>query len=227
MYKALAFKELRESAWIGGLVFLGLLAVVLDQMGAFSYWNLLFMAVNPEQPFHHHKIPFINQELYYALAMIVPTGAVVLGFRQVLGESLHGTWLFLLHRPAPRSALILTKVTLGLVLLLVAAALPVLIFALWAATPGRHASPFLWGMTAQAFRLCFGATAIYLAACLSGLRQARWLGSRLLPLIPGVLAIVWVYITVWWPLSGWIAVFVLDALYLAAILETARSRDYP
>jgi ABC-type transport system involved in multi-copper enzyme maturation permease subunit len=227
MYKALAFKELRESAWIGGLVFIGLLGVVLDQMGTFSYWGLPFVSINLDQPFHPHKIPFIHQELYYALAMIVPTGALVLGFRQVLGESLHGTWLFVLHRPAPRSALILTKVAVGLVLLLVAAALPVLIFALWAATAGHHASPFVWGMTAQAFRICFGATAIYLAACLSGLRPARWMGSRLLPLIPGVLAMFWVYITVWWPLTGWIAVFVLDALYIFAILETARSRDYP
>jgi len=227
MYKALAFKELRESAWIGGLIFIGLLVTVLDQIGGFSYWNLLFMSANSALPFHAHKIPFLHQELYYALAMIVPTGAVVLGFRQVLGESLHGTWLFLLHRPAPRRALILTKVAVGLVLLLVTSSLPVLLLALWAAQPGHHASPFLWGMTAQAFRLCFGATAIYLAACLSGLRPARWTGSRLLPLIPGLLAMAWVYITVWWPVFGWVAVFVLDAVYIVAILETARSRDYP
>ena len=227
MYKALAFKELRESAWVGGLVFFGLLIIVLGLIESFSIWSLLFLSPDSALPFHHHRIPFIHQELYYALAMIVPTSALVLGFRQVLGESLHGTWLFLLHRPMPRSAVILTKIAVGLVVLLVASGLPVLILALWAATPGNHASPFVWGMTGQAFRLCFGATAIYLAACLSGLRPARWTGSRLLPLIPGVLAIFWLYITVWWPLFGWIAVFVLDALYLAAVLETARSRDYP
>src|SRR5262245_49045618 len=165
MYKALAFKELRESAWIGGLIFIGLLAVVLDQMGGFSYWNLLFMSANSDLPFHAHKIPFLHQDLYYALAMIIPVAAVVLGFRQMLGESLHGTWLFLLHRPTPRSALIMTKIAVGLALLLVASSVPVLVLALWAASPGHHASPFLWGMTAQAFRPCFGATPLYLAPC--------------------------------------------------------------
>jgi hypothetical protein len=227
MYKALAFKELRESAWIGGLVFIGLVMVVLDQMEMFSYWSLLIPSANRVPTIHAHKIPFVHRELYYALATIASTGAVALGFRQVLGESRQGTWPFLLHRPAPRSALVLTKLGVGLGLLLAAAALPVLVLALWAATPGTHASPFAWAMTVPAFRLCFGATAIYLAASHSGLRPARWIGSRLLPLVPGAFAMTWVYITVWWPLSGWIVILVVDAVYLAAILETARSRDYP
>ena len=58
MYRALAFKELRETAWIGCLVFGTLLLVVLDQMGYFSFWGLLFMSPNrPQQPFSPHKIP--------------------------------------------------------------------------------------------------------------------------------------------------------------------------
>ena len=121
----------------------------------------------------------------------------------------------------------LTKLAAGGALLLLAAALPVLILALWAELPGTHASPFVWGMTAQTFRLCFAATTVYLAACLCGLRPARWYGSRVLPLIPAALVMMWVYITVWWPVTGWIVVLVVDVAYLAALLDAVQSREYP
>lgn len=226
MYRALAFKELRETAWIGALVFGTLLLVVLDQMGYFGFWRLLLLSENQQQPFSPHKIPFIHGNLQIGVAIAAAAGATALGFWQMLGESVRGTWLFLLHRPISRARVLLTKLAAGGMLLLLAAALPVLILALWAAVPGTHASPFVWGMTAHVFRLCFGATAMYLAACLCGLRPARWYGSRLLPLIPGALVMAWVYSTVWWPVTGWLVVAVADVAYLAALLDAAQSREY-
>lgn len=227
MYRALVFKELRETAWIGALVFGTLLLVVLDQMGYFSFWGLLFLSENQKRlPFGPHKIPFVHNHLQFGVAIVAAAGAIALGFWQMLGESIRGTWLFLWHRPIPRANLMLTKLAAGGALLVLAAALPVLILALWAAVPGTHASPFVWEMTAHVFRLCFGATAIYLAACLCGLRPARWYGSRLLPLIPAALAMLWVYSTVWWPVTGWIVVAVVDVAYVAALLDAAQSREY-
>ena len=190
MYRALAFKELRETAWIGALMFGTLLLVVLDQMGYISFRGLLFLSENQkQQPFSPHKIPFIHNNLQVGVAIVAAAGATALGFWQMLGESVRGTWLFLLHRPIPRANVVLTKIAAGGALVLLAAAVPVLILALWAAVPGTHASPFVWEMTAHVFRLCFGATTMYLAACLCGLRPARWYGSRLLPLIPAALVI--------------------------------------
>src|SRR5260370_27203758 len=150
MYRALAFKELRETAWIGALMFGTLLLVALDQMGYFSFWGLLFLSeYRKQQPFSPHKIPFIHNNLQVGVAIVAAAGATALGFWQMLGESVRGTWLFLLHRPIPRANVVLTKITAGGALLLLAAAVPVLILALWAAVPGTHASPFAWEMTAH------------------------------------------------------------------------------
>ncbi len=86
--------------------------------------------------------------LYAALA---PTRALRLGWRQSGWEGMRGTYLFLLHRPASRAAMVGTKIAIGLALLLLLTAWPILIYALWASTPGRHASPFAWSMTLPAW----------------------------------------------------------------------------
>lgn len=228
MYRALAFKELREAALIGGLVCGAMLLAALDHMGvSLDVGRLTVHNLHRHAPFQAHKVPFVNPELQDMLAIIAVCGAVALGFRQVWWESFRGTWLYLLHRPAPWSALMLTKLAAGGGLLLAATAVPVLLLAAWAATPGTHASPFEWAMAAQPLRLCFGATVLYLAAFLCALREARWYATRFLPLIPAALVMTWVYVTVWWPVTGWVVVLVADGLYLAAILHAARAREYP
>ena len=71
----------------------------------------------------------------------------------------------------------------GAGLYLAFSAVPILVYAWWAATPGTHAGPFEWSMTLPAWQLWLSITAIYLAAFLVGMRPARWIGSRLLPLV--------------------------------------------
>ncbi|MSR59369.1 MAG: hypothetical protein EXS05_17290 [Planctomycetaceae bacterium] len=227
MYKALAFKELRETAWIGGLVVAAMLLVVLEQMG----WHLferrwLVPAPLPAGIVLSDPIPFVHRGLADGLAVIGICGALALGFRQVLGESIRGTWVFLLHRPAPRQALILTKIAVGAGLLFAASAVPVFVLAVWAATPGTHASPFDWRMTVYPLGVCLAATSLYLAAFLCSLRSAPWHGSRYLPLIAAALVMGWVYVTAWWPLTGWVVALVSDVVYLAAILNAAQTREY-
>src|SRR5262249_55955396 len=141
--------------------------------------------------------------------------------------SFRGTWLFLLHRPAPREALLLTKLAAGIVLLLVAALVPLLFLALWAAVPGTHASPFDWRMTEHPLRLTFASTTLFLAAWLTGLREARWYFSRLFPLVPAALLFLATYFTPRWPFVSWIALVVADLLYLSAIRSVAQVREYP
>jgi hypothetical protein len=227
MYKALAFKELRETAWIGGIVFAAMALVILDQIGgAADPWRLVSFGMLPIDPFESRKIPFVHPGLRQNLAWVAGAGGLALGFRQVLGESFRSTWLFLLHRPAPRTGIMLTKLVVGAGLLVAATAIPVLILAIWAAVPGTHAGPFDWRMTNAPLRICGGATGVYLAAFLSGLREARWYATRLFPLALAALAMFWIYAIVWWPLTGWFVALVVDAVYMAAILYTTRVREY-
>jgi hypothetical protein len=189
--------------------------------------TILRRLMDESDPLRQRPIPFVYTGLHEMLTVICICGALALGFLQVFGESRRGTWLLLLHRPAPRQQLMLTKVAVGAALLLAAIGLPLLILALWAAIPGTHASPFDWRMTLQPLRLCCGATVIYLAAFLTALRNVRWYGSRLLPLVLAGLVMGWIGNIVWWVPAGWIMVLVADALYVAAIVQTSVSREYP
>ena len=58
-----------------------------------------------------------------------------------------------------------------------------------AAAPRTHPGPFEWSMTESALRLWLILPLVYLGAFFSGLRPARWFGSRLLPLLSVALAI--------------------------------------
>ena len=116
---------------------------------------------------------------------------MALGLRQTVVESRRGTWLFLLHRPASLWRVLAAKLAVGGGLYLVCGAVAILSYAAWAAMPGKHASPFLWWMTARAWKAWGVIAIVYLAAFLAGIRPARWFGTRLLPLAAGgVLALL-------------------------------------
>lgn len=114
---------------------------------------------------------------------------------------------------------------MGIALVQVLAGAMILIYALWAATPGTHPSPFFWSMTKPTWQVWFVLPAVYLAAFLCGVRPARWYGSRLLPLVGGGLVVFVLVMQPWL----WISVagaVVLGAGCVAAALEAARTRDY-
>jgi hypothetical protein len=68
-------------------------------------------------------------------------------------------------------------------------------------------------------------TIIYLAAFLSGIRPARWFGTRLLPLVCGMTAALFAAAIPWyWP-SVAVAVVSVTAL-LVGILYFVENRDY-
>ena len=82
-----------------------------------------------------------------------------------------------------RRAIILTKLLSGALLLLACTSLPILIYAAWAAAPGTHPAPFEWSMTGPMRSNLAGDAAVLPGAFASGIRPARWFGSRLLPLV--------------------------------------------
>ena len=132
-------------------------------------------------------IPFVGVSFTDHFANLFGALAILLGFRQTVGESVHGTYQFLLHLPLSRRRIIGCKLAVGTAVYLVVAAVPLVGYSVWAAVPGTHASPFAWSMTLTSWQAWWSMTMLYFAAFLCGLRAARWFGSRLLPQIAAVL----------------------------------------
>lgn len=221
MLKALAIKELRESAAILGVAVLAMLWMLGNVIG----WRLTPFAVVSEAA---TSIPFHNAIFGPMLTFIGGGLAILLGLKQSAWENNGQQYYFLLHRPVARKKVFLLKIACGLACLLFLTLGSVLIYALWAATPGNHATPFFWGMTANGWFTCLALPSVYLGAMLSGLRPARWFGTRLLPLV-GAFVLLMLAVGCWAGLSralGVLGFLVLDIVLVRLILATAEERDY-
>ncbi len=152
--------------------------------------------------------------------------AVALGLRQTAVESGRGTWLFLLHRPASLRQVLAAKLAVGAGLYLLCGLIAILSYAAWAAMPGKHASPFFWWMTADAWKAWGLIAIVYLAPFWRGFgrRAGSARGScpwRRAGFSPSLLVFA-----LFWPLLG-IAAFLLVAACLVGLIHfTARTRDF-
>jgi hypothetical protein len=114
----------------------------------------------------------------------------------------------------------------GVTLYLVCAAVPILLYACWAATPGTHASPFFWSMTVTTWKIWLAMPLIYLGAFLSGVRPGRWWLSRLWPLA-GLSLVVVLAVGTWaWPLVGPPLLAIAALLSIMSILLVVHTRDF-
>jgi hypothetical protein len=213
MLRAMVYKELRETVVIGALALVAFALVNYSPVSFFTNYG-------------DRGIPFVRDSFVSAFVMVAVGFAIVLGLRQSFVESMRGTWLFLLHRPLPRWQVIAVKLAVGGALYLVCAAVPILIYAQWAATPGTHASPFEWSMTATTWQFTIAALNVYLAAFLVGIRQGRWFGTRLWPLAAAGLLTALVMAVPWWWSLGLALSAAIGAWLIAVILFTAYQRDY-
>ncbi len=173
-------------------------------------------------------VPFVDEFVTYYFFVVALAFAAVAGLWQTLLESLRGTYAFLLHRPAPRSQLFGAKLLVGGLATLVVAGLPVLLYCLWAATPGTHPSPFFWQMSWWAWNLVAAMPIAYLGAFMSGLRPARWFGSLLFPLLGSLMFVALAQVllaTLAWPLGVPLSL-TIEAALVAVILYVAATRDY-
>jgi hypothetical protein len=219
MIKALAIKELREVLWLGLLGFAAQVLVVAAAIG-----------VEPLKGFFSNSylvhVPFADNGLFFLFCLFGGVLAVALGFRQSAWDSGRGSYLFLLFRPIKRNAIFLVKLGVGLAVLLVCLAVPTLLYAWWALVPGTHPSPAEWSMTLWTWQFFFFCPFLYLCAFLSGLRPARWIGTRTLPVAATVAPAVFLLEFSWiWPLvlPGLLLVY---AVLVANICYIGRMRDY-
>lgn len=217
MLKALTRKELRELLPLVAIALLLQMYLVCVAAGI----PLGFLQRS------NNTIPFLMDSFSYYLLVVAGLTAAAIGFWQTWWESSRGTFLFLLHRPAERRAIIGAKLCVGLILYFAIALVPLLAYSLWAATPGTHASPFFWSMTTSEWLICLQLPLVYFAAFLSGLRPGRFFGSRLLPLAASGLVIVAVSATTLkHPVLGLALVVATDLCFLLAIFDVAHERDY-
>jgi hypothetical protein len=219
MLKALVIKELRESAGIVAvaalavLYVLGLLTGVRFLPFTFGFWRV------------GASIPFVSDGLSPAYALVIGGLSVALGLKQSAWELNQGTYYFLLHRPATRRTIVGTKLVVGGAVVLSVGALLVMLYALWAASPGNSATPFYWSMTIAAWQLWACIVLVYFGAFLSGIRPARWFGTRLVPLVSAAFLAFTVWLNSWWWL--WLASFTIcTGFLLVSIFYYARRRDY-
>jgi hypothetical protein len=211
-------KELRETLGLAGLGLLAYLCFVAGETG---------LPLVPWMGAGQWGIPFVNGSFLRSFSMVAVLLAIALGLRQSAVESLRGTWLFLLHRPMDRGKLIGLKLAVGATLYLLCGALPILLYGLWAATPGTHASPFSWSMTLPTWNAWLSIATLYFSAVLVGMRGARWFGSRLFPLAATALfvAVIVQFGARWW-LPCLALLVVVDAWLVVSILYVARTRDF-
>jgi hypothetical protein len=218
--KALAWKELREVFGITAIALASYMALAVNAMGTRVFdWV-------PGMPAGTREVPFTGSDFTTFFTFISVVFAAALGFRQSAWESSRGTFLFLLHRPLRRETIFFVKLATGVGVLLVCASLPIVVYGAWANVPGNHASPFEWSMTEPTWRLTFLLPLLYLGAFLSGLRPARWFGTRLLPLVASLLCLVLLTtVSRWWSV-GFPVSLLLYALLASNVLFVGHVRDY-
>lgn len=223
-HAALVMKELRLAVGAGAVACLAFLLVVAKfaEITGFG-WMRTFISSGGVFPFLTDGFA----QPFGAIAVLLAVGLAVL---QTATESRGGAWLFLLHRPVSRRAILCSKLAAGLSVLLVCSALPIVLYGAWAARPGTHASPFEWSMTTETWRLWWAMPPLYLGTLLTMWRPARWLGTRSLPCVAGF---AWLMARevfgVWlWPTwQEFAVVTVVDAVFVACLLLIVREREYP
>jgi hypothetical protein len=109
-------------------------------------------------------------------------GALLIGRALVVRENRGDRWGFLAHRPVPRWTLFVGKAVAGALLYAAAAGIPLAFVTAWMATPGNKPMPWDMSMALPGIADMLCGLVYLLAAMLVGMREARWYGSRFLPL---------------------------------------------
>jgi hypothetical protein len=216
MQQAIVVKELRESA---GLVVLAVLGM------AYALADLTATPLTPWQSRWLYSYPVVADSLEFYFWIVAGGLAIAVGLRQTAWELNQGTYFFLLHRPLSRRRIFALKLLVGGTIVMLLASAMIAIYVWWAATPGHFAAPFYWTMTEPAWQLLVSLPPLYLGAFLAGIRPGRWFGSRLVPLVAGLLAAIGASHMAWFWQAAAIS-FVASMVLVVAIYYYIEARDY-
>jgi hypothetical protein len=141
------------------------------------------------------------------VSLVAGLSGALLGFLQVFFEATGDKRSLLLHRPLGPSHIFLGKVLAGVSLYLLALLVPTACAVVLAATPGHVAAPFEWPMVLPWLADVLTGLVYYFAGMLVAQREARWFGSRCLPLVAGLFASLLVWnVSEFWQALGVLAV---------------------
>lgn len=186
--KTIFQKDLRENFKIAliGLAIFSLLLIDAYQGSTGSLRNLLghngSVLVSSLQP-------LLTRLLLTEAAFFCAIFGAGLGWLQTRNEAHRDLWAFLIHRPVSRTAIFQAKSAAGLCLYVSGAGLPLLVLVLVVQMPGHVAAPFEWPMVLPLLAIFLTGVSFYFAGLLTGLRQARWFGSRCFGLGWAILAV--------------------------------------
>ncbi|WP_425616394.1 hypothetical protein NA78x_000040 [Anatilimnocola sp. NA78] len=224
MNVALTLKELRETA---GLAALGLIGLALFTFNAIGWVHL-----EDWTPFmtgfgRGGGLPFLYDSFESQFAFCAGVLGIAFGFKQTLADFQGDAHLFMLHRPVSRQTIFLTKLVVGFSLYLLLTLLPLVAYALWAATNGAHPSPFAWSMTVSAWITWLAASLCYLGAFLAGIRPAQWQGTRLLPLVATATIAMFAWqLAQFSPFAALLLIAATGGMLVAQILFVVEVRDF-
>ena len=226
MVLAIVAKELREMRLFAALA-VAIYGVYVSKLT--GHWNHLLTDLLGWLPGLGNPlpdVPFVQDGFAMVYGFVGFSLALALGFRQSFWELRQGTFPFLLHRPLSRRAIVLTKLGSGAGVLLLCTALPIAIYGAWAATPDTHPGPFEWSMTGPMVQLWLYTPLVYAGAFASGIRPARWFGSRLFPLISVAIPIFLLQFAPHWRLIALPPLLLATAVMMSNVLLEAETRDF-
>jgi ABC-type transport system involved in multi-copper enzyme maturation permease subunit len=226
MLLALVRKELRETRLFAALAIGVYLFYLIRLTGTLGQTHTSLFGWVPGLSAELPDVPFVEGNFLSIFFFVGAALAIALGFRQSAWEPSQGTTPVLLHLPLHRKTIFLTKLATGIGILLVCTLLPILIYGAWAARPGTHAGPFEWSMTGPAFRTWLLLSLAYLGAFASGIRPARWFGTRLLPLLAAAVPGFMLFILPHWWLINFPLFLLTAAVFVSDILWEVETRDF-
>ena len=176
--RAMIWKELRGTAlW----ALAGMLVIAAGFVVALAY-------TRPGPYFGRQNVTFIADLVQMVTIIGAPLVALMIGLVQSLPDSRADRWAMLVHRPVQRSTIFAAKLVAGVPLYLLAVGVPFLVAGWWASRPGSLGSPFVAPMMLPGLADILAGLVYYLAVYLVAMRHdARWIGSRTLPVFAAVL----------------------------------------
>lgn len=167
--RAILWKELRENLRWAALALGASCAMVLAWIVENRYATTSLDSIASEE---------------VLVMLFFTSGAVALGLGvlQTLPESRQSRWAFLVHRALSPTRIFAAKAIAGLGLYTLAVVLPFLAMAGWLSLEGIEERPFHRAMVAPGLLVLLANLTFYFAGVLVCAREARWYGSRLLPL---------------------------------------------